>query len=151
MNISDKQLTALINYIRLEAQTYAQFVPAPNHEVKAARKNLCEAFGFTPDKRGYPETPVVPQTAGPTTEHQQAEAAADYDNKHEAVAELLNGNIDAFHIRAIAHDLMRLWPELKAIMEPASVLVSQQPFRHPTFCVSCGVQIFKGEHHECEA
>lgn len=132
MNISDKQLTALINYIRIEAQVYAQFLPAPNHEVKAARKELCKAFGFQPNRHAYPETPVVPQTAprpigvppelyapygGPTTKHQQAQADADYDDKHEAIFKLLNRDGVGLHDLGAAA-IMRLWPALKAIMEP---------------------------------
>ena len=141
------QLTALINYIRAEAQSHARYIPCPEHEVRAARRGLCEAFGFEAHKNGYPKTPEPhPQTLpparrecicspqdvhdyGPCDEscfslatsdpegHQQAITDADYDAKHEAIATLFSGE-QMMDDNEKAFSILRLWPELKAIMEP---------------------------------
>lgn len=150
------QLNALISYIRAEAQSHARYIPCTEHEVRAARRGLCEAFGFEAHKNGYPKTPEPhPQTLpparreckcspqdvhdyGPCDEscfslatsdpegHRQLLADLDHAAKHEAITALLaERKACNFTYHAKASDIMRLWSELKAIMEPGSMCIDQ--------------------------
>lgn len=106
-------------------------------------RDLCAVLGYTETHivTGYPVKPkpvVVPglgqaqrqafvnrdlqEEALATSDpegHQQAIADADYDAKHVAITDLLRQHHACnFTYSQKAIDIMRLWSELKAIMEP---------------------------------
>lgn len=118
--ITDKQLAALINYIRAEAQSHARYVPCPEHEVRDARRMLCEVFGFETHKNGYPVKPKPHLATSDPEGHRQAIADADYETKHALLWALVAHRWSGVPMtqRELAADIMRLWSELKAIMEP---------------------------------
>lgn len=95
------------------------------------RREMYAAFGFV---EGDGEKPRVLQhqdtlppaniaTSDPEG-HRQAIADADYDAKYDAIRTLLAKN-DPSTPLANAEEIMRLWPELKAIMEPGSLCADQ--------------------------
>lgn len=130
--MTDKQLRALMEWM------WAILRGSANLEKRA----MYEAFGFVEDADGWPTVPTHPQTLPPATirardydeaqdiatwgippatsdpeGHQQAITDADYDAKHAAIHALLLRNDPAVPMLE-TEEIMRLWPELKAIMEP---------------------------------
>lgn len=112
--MTDKQLRALMEWM------WAILRGSANLEKRA----MYEAFGFVEDADGWPTVPTHPQTLPPANlatsdpeGHRQAIADADYDAKHAAIHALLLRNDPAVPMLE-TEEIMRLWPELKAIMEP---------------------------------
>jgi len=126
------QLICLINYIRAEAGGNAQYFPTPEHEIRGARREVSKAFGFEHNRSGYPNPSVQHQDTLPPVNlatsdpegHRQAIADADYDAKYDAIHALLAKNDPSLPL-ADAEEIMRLWPDLKAIMEPGSLCADQ--------------------------
>lgn len=128
--MTNRQLRALMEWVRAQARfeiaiesRYGEPEPHGTNAVRAKRA-MYEAFGFA---EGEDDKPVVLSFTAKHTNtglatsdpegHRQAIADADYDAKHDAIHALLLRNDPAVPMLE-TEEIMRLWPELKAIMEP---------------------------------
>lgn len=85
-------------------------------------RDLCAVFGYTETHivTGYPVKPKPHLATSDPEGHQQAITDADYDAKHALLWALVAHRWSGVPMtqRELAADIMRLWSELKAIMEP---------------------------------
>ena len=160
--MTDRQLKTLMEWARAHTRfeiaiesRYGETEPHGTNAVQAKRA-MYDAFGFVEGADGWPVVPTHPQTLPPAKPedgpayhplsepawakpgavlatsdpegHRQAMADADYDAKAEAIQRLIPVKWCA------AEEIMRLWPDLKAIMEP-----------NADICRGCGCK--RGQAH----
>jgi hypothetical protein len=132
--MTDKQLQALMSWAGCNAIAHVHGTNEFRHQEEDARNMLYAAFGFEVGEYGQPVVPQPPAicsncgqpmgpghvcTAGDITRQRLASAYAEHDAKFDAITKVLIRHDPGCPLLN-ADEIIFLWPELKAIMEPGN-------------------------------